>query len=210
MAEAAPRKKSAIDTFVAKDRVAIFWFLAACTVAGACAWYLTVMAQALQARPPFVVMDASGAFYVEAGVNFGQAKPMHLSLTELAVETLFDRTPSGLVNENRLPKLCDKEGFYALRETVQKEDSYFNDQQVRQTVEIEELKVGTSAATAVATGATGLITRQLVFNDAPLTEHYRFTVHFTWKLNPDVRGTEGFPAVIHAMPKYELERISQP
>ena len=211
MSDAPPKKrKSAVDAMVAKDRVAVFWFLAACVVGAACAWYLVVMAEALKARPPFVVMDGSGAYYVEPGVNFAQAKPMHISLTELAVETLFDRTEFGLVYAERLPKLCDKEGLALLRDTVRKEDSYFTGQHVRQTVEVEEIKVGRALPTAVATGATGLLTRNLTFNGEPLTEQYRFTVYFNWKMNSDPTGTGAFPAVIHHMPKYELVRVSQP
>jgi hypothetical protein len=210
MSTAAQKRKSAIDALVAKDRVAVFWFMAACLVGGACAWYLVVMAEALKARPPFVVMDSSGAFYVEPGVNFPQAEPMHFALTEIAVETLFDRGPEGLVNEKRLPKICDRDGLNKLKETVRKEDPYFIGQQVRQTVEIDQIKVLKTLPTAVATGANGMITRNLVFNGQPLTERYKFTVIFTWKLNPDVRGTGAFPAVIHDMAKYDLERISEP
>ncbi|HYF36659.1 MAG TPA: hypothetical protein VD994_15290 [Prosthecobacter sp.] len=195
---------------MAKDRVAVFWFLAACAVAGGCAWYLAMMAKTLNERPPFVVMDSSGAYYVEAGVNFEQAKPMHLALTELAVETLFDRTPTGLVNPDRLPRLCDRDGLAELRAKIREEDSYFVGQQVRQTVQVEKVEVLIPLATAVRTGATGLLTRDLTFKGQSLTEQYTFTVWFNWHMNPDMRDNQAYPAVIYSMPFYELKRISQP
>lgn len=205
-----PRKRSAIDTLVAKDRVAVFWFIAACLVGGLCAWYLVIMAETLKARPPFVIMDGAGAFYVAPGINFDQVRPMHVSLTELAVETLFVRGPEGLAGDARVPKLWDRAGMLELRDIVHKEDPYFIAQQVRQTVEIEEVKVGDALPTAVITGASGKVYRHGVFNGVPQDEVYRFTVYFKWKLNPDIRGTEAFPAVIHTMPKYNLERVSEP
>lgn len=208
-AKKTPQKKSAIDTLVARDQTAVFWFLVACIVGGGCAWYLVIMAEALKARPPFVVMDTAGAYYVAPGLNFDSMTPMHVDMTRTAVETLFERNPRDLINADRVPKLFGKNGTIALREIVTKEENYFRAQQVEQSVEIEgDPVVLLTAPTAVRTSAEGIVTRRGVFNGQNQIEIYRFKVHFIWMMNPDMRGNRAFPAVVERIPIYNLEKIS--
>lgn len=234
--KAAPRRKSAIDTLVARDQTAVFWFLVACAVAGGCAWYLIIMAEALKARPPFVVMDQSGAYYVAPGVNYntrddaGQIiNPMHADLTQLAVRTIFERTPLGLVHEGRTSKLFTKNGSVMLKEIVQKEDPYFVSQKVEQTVEILPItdvlamppeflpprgmpksnpSVLVALPTAASTWAAGIVTRHSVFKGQPQEERFFFQVILHWKLNPDMRGNDSYPSVVEKISTYKLEKIS--
>jgi Na+/alanine symporter len=227
----APRKKSAIDTLVARDQTAVFWFLVACFVGAGCAWYLVIMAEALKARPPFVVMDTSGAYYVAPGMNFDTMEPMHLSLTQLAVETMFDRGPQGLNNPERLGKLFTRNGTTALQDLLKKENAYFVSQKVEQTVELlpeSELSQLPSAffpiagksrpktnpmvmvklPTAVSTFAVGIVTRRGLFKGQVQVERYWFKVAFAWKMNPNMRGNQAFPSVIEKILVYQLEKIS--
>ncbi|MEZ5386764.1 MAG: hypothetical protein R3F13_14725 [Prosthecobacter sp.] len=234
--KAGPRRKSAIDTLVARDQTAVFWFLVACAVAGGCAWYLIIMAEALKARPPFVVMDQSGAYYVAPGVNYntrddtGQImNPMHVDLTQLAVRTIFERTPLGLTHADRTGKLFTKKGSVMLDEIIKKEDPYFISQKVEQTVEIlpiadvmamppEFLPTGgtpksnpavlTALPTAVATWSAGIVTRHSVFKGQPQVERFFFKVILFWKLNPDMRGNDSYPSVVDKISTYKLEKIS--
>lgn len=225
------RRKSMIDTLVARDQTAIFWFLVACFVGAGCAWYLVIMAEALKARPPFVVMDTSGAYYVAPGMNFDTMEPMHLSLTQLAVETMFDRGPQGLNNPDRIGKLFTKNGSKALQDLLQKETAYFVSQKVEQTVELlpeselsqlplslfpyagksrpkENPIVLVKLPTAVSTFAVGIVTRKGVFKGQNQIERYWFKVAFAWKMNPDMRGNQAYPSVIEKILTYNLEKIS--
>lgn len=218
-----PRRRGAIDTLVARDQTAVFWFLMACFVAGLCAWYLVIMSEALKARPPFVVMDTSGAYYVTPGLNYDSKaptgsseslkrrldNPMHAHLTSLAIETMFERGPLGLVHENRVGRLFTRNGVNDLRTILKKEDAYFVSQKVEQTVEMtSEPVIGNPRPTAVPTMAKGQITRRSVFKGEPKVETYRFTVIFFWKLNPAMRENKAFPSVVEKIEKYELEKIS--
>jgi|GEM_PF-1019965 len=206
----APRRRSAIDTLVARDKTAVFWFLVACVVASGCAWYLVIMAEVLKARPPFVVMDTSGAYYVAPGLNFDSMKPMHEDLTMIAVETMFERGPEGLYHPDRVDKLFSRPGNSMLQDILRKESSYFKNQKVEQTVELEgEPKVTGALSTAVATSATGLITRRGFFKGQPQVETYRFKVAFIWKMNSNMRGNRLYPAVIEKIPTYRLDKISE-
>lgn len=218
-----PRRRGVIDTLVVRDQTAVFWFLMACVVAALCAWYLVIMSEALQARPPFVVMDASGAYYVTPGLNYDSKapagasdavkkrfdNPMHAHLTAMAVETMFERGPLGLVHENRVGKLFTRKGTDNLRSILKKEDPYFVSQKVEQTVELSgEPVIGKAYPTAVPSMAKGTVTRRSLFKGEPRVESYRFTVVFFWKQNPGMRDNGGFPSVIDKIDKYELEKIS--
>jgi hypothetical protein len=114
------RKLGMIDTLVARDQTAVFWFVVACAVAAGCAWYLVLMAEALKDRPPFVVMDTAGAYYVAPGMNFDTMDAMHENLAQLAVETLFERGPTGLARLDRVEKLFTKKGIGELQDILKK------------------------------------------------------------------------------------------
>jgi hypothetical protein len=205
-----PRRRSAIDTLVARDHTAVFWFIVACMVAAGCAWYLVIMAEALKARPPFVVMDTAGAYYVAPGLNFDNMTPMHENLTQIAVETMFERGPQGLYNQERVNRIFNRLGRGSLEDILKKEASYFQTQKVEQTVELDAPpKVLGTRPTAVSTEATGLLRRSGVFKGQAQVETYQFKVSFIWRMNPDLRTYRAYPAVIEKINTYSLEKISE-
>lgn len=208
-AETSRKKRGAVDAFIAKDRVAVFWFLVACLVAGGCAWYVVVVSESVKKRPPFVIMDGAGVFYSAPGINFADAKPMHEALTRIAVETIFNRGPGGLINVERLPKLCTREGLSGIQKVIQEEAEFFLRQEVNQTCEIESIKVLGAAGAAAGTEARGRIIRRGQFGGA-VEEISEFTVKFKWIMNPDVRGSAAFPARIVELFKYERIPVSTP
>ncbi len=228
-AEAAPRprRKGAIDTLIARDQTAVFWFLVACLVAALCAWYIVIMSEALAARPPFVVMDSAGSYYVTPGWNFNtrmpdkqgrmEFLPMHTHLNRIAVETLFERGPEGLDHADRVNLLFSKNGAFMLNEIVRKENDAFRSQQIVQTVTLdpsteERPNPGpiTNGLLPEAAGflTTGTVTRKIIFQGKSQQESFRFKVAFFWKINPDMRRYRAFPAVIEKIPLYSLEKFS--
>ncbi|GAA5133504.1 hypothetical protein GCM10023213_03490 [Prosthecobacter algae] len=208
MATALPKKKSAIDTLIARDQTAVFWFVVACIVASTCAWYLVLMSEELKARPPFVVMDTGGGYYIAPGVNYNKMKPMHLNLSEMAVEAIFDRGPEGITHAQRLPLLCTKKSYSLIRKKLETESLYFRNQDVHQTFSIETNALLGTADTVCITEATGFVYRRSRFNNKEQNETYRFRLQLFWRLNPDIRRNKAFPSVIDQMVKYELEKIS--
>ncbi len=203
MAEKRTKKKPGlVDAMIAKDRVTIFWFLFACFVAAGCAVYVMIVSETMKYRPPFVIMDGAGVFYSAPGVNFADAKPMHEELTLLAVEAMFDRGPSGLRHEARLSKLCTKTGLSEIQDKIQAEAEFFQRQEIIQTYEIDELKVLGAVGAVAGTSAKGRIFRRGQFG-GDLEEVSEFVVKFRWMMNPDVRATGAFPALIFNLFQYE-------
>jgi hypothetical protein len=203
------KRRGAVDAFVAKDRVSVFWFLLACLTAGACSWYVVIVSDTMKERPPFVIMDGAGVFYSAPGVNFEKATPIHLALTEILVDTMFTRGPDGLAYANRLNKLCTRDAYGQINKLIQEESSNFSRQQVKQTYVIEEIKSLGAAGTAAGTQATGRIIRRGQFGGA-VEEISTFKVKFQWVLNPNVRGNESFPALLYNLYSYERIPLSMP
>ena len=206
-----PKKKGPglVDAMVAKDRVTVFWFLFACIVAASCGYYVMVVSETLKYRPPFVIMDGAGVFYSAPGLNFADATPMHEALTELAVESMFDRGPSGLNQGARLLKLCSKDGLAQIQKVLKAEEEFFRSQNIEQTFEVDEVKVLGAVGIASGTQAKGRIYRRGQFG-GELEEVSEFVVQFKWVMNPDVRRTAAFPARIISLFKYERIPLNVP
>lgn len=221
------RRKGAIDTLIARDQTAVFWFLVACLVAALCAWYVVIMSEALAARPPFVVMDSAGSYYVTPGWNFNtvmrdkqgkpQFLPMHTHLNRIAVETLFERGPEGLDHASRVGLLFSRDGAAALNQIINKENDAFRSQQIVQTVTLDPGTEDKPNPGPIPNGllpsaagflTTGTVTRTLKFQGKEQTETFRFKVAFFWKINPDMRRFKAFPAVVEKIPLYSLEKFS--
>lgn len=207
MPEATPKRRSAIDTLVARDQTAVFWFLAACVVGGACAWYVSLMSNALKDRPPFVVMDTRGSYYVPPGVPYSEIDAMHADLTSVFVETLLERTPEGLVYKDRIGQLCTEDVVMQIRSELLKEEKYFTAQKSYQTVVIESNKIFSRKTTAVGTIATGKVFRQSTFGGKRLDETFNFTLKIAWAENANIITNKAFPSRVE---KYvlKLEKIS--
>lgn len=202
------KRPSAIDTLVARDHTAVFWFLAACVVAGGCAWYITLMSSVLNQPSSFVVMDTSGAYFVPPGFPYNQMDAMHLDLTDLVVETMLERTPEGLVHEGRLKKLFKEEPLTQLNKELRKEERYFTSQNASQTVEIESHEMFKQRGiTTVGTVARGKVIRKSVFSGKELDETFAFTLKITWRQNAKIIQNSAFPSLVEQY-QLKLEKIS--
>lgn len=203
-------RKSAIDTFVAKDKAAVFWFLTALITMVICGWYVFIMGESMKLRPNFVIMDGTGVFYVAPGNTFDMASEVHKDLTRLAVETIFERNPAGLLNEDRLNFLCTPNGAAFFKKFIESDTADFSRDKIHQTVEISEIKIGIAKPTAVPTQALGTITRKGTFNGEPFVETRSLDIVFFWSQNTGIgQKNKAFPALIDRVPKLNMPIISR-
>lgn len=217
MSDKPENRRGAIDTLIMRDRTAVFWFLVACAVGTACATYTMLLAEVLRDRPPFVVMDTAGAFYVPNGVTYGDAinSRMHEEMGNILAETLLARTPEGRVYEDRMTKLLwtDERGDVLaevpLKKDFQKEAAYFKSQQVNQTVVIDKTKVGKTSGSQAVTSTTGTVTRVSIFSGKQKIEKFRFTLVVKWHQNANIRKNKGFPSQVMEFGSLTLEPITE-
>ena len=218
MSDKPEKRKGAIDNLIVRDRTAVFWFLVACGVGAACAFYTMLLAEVLQKRPPFVVMDTAGAFYVPAGVTYNDEKNtrMHEEMGNLLAETLLARTPEGRVYEDRIDKLIwmDEKGNFPAEQPIkkdfQKESGYFKSQQVNQTVKVDKTTLAKASGSQAVTVTTGTVRRTSTFSNKEKVEIFRFKLVVKWHQNLRILFNKGFPSQVMEFGGITLEPITEP
>jgi hypothetical protein len=215
MSDKKDKKRGAIDTLIIRDHTAVFWFLVACVVGAACATYIIMMSEVLRRRPPFVVMDTAGAYYVPPGNVYREIKPMHVHLGGVLAETLLERNPEGLIYENRLNKLCwenekrETPALDQIRNEVRQEEKYFQSQKANQSAEIEKTDILKTTNTEVRTLTTGMVHRRSFFGGKEKQEVYSFTLDVVWHQNLKITSNRGFPSQVKTLVKLSLVPISE-
>ena len=81
--------KGVVDLFIAKDKIAVFWFLVTCGVIVGAAWYLDKSIKEVHSKPQFVIMDSAGVYYLAPTVDFENAVELHAAQTRLARRSDF-------------------------------------------------------------------------------------------------------------------------
>jgi len=180
--------KGVVDLFIAKDRIAIFWFLTACGVIVVAAWYLDRTIRAVHNQPQFVIMDSAGVYYIAPTGDFENAIDLHAAQTRLAMETLFNRGPKGLDSPKRLSKIFGRDAVEYILEEMKAESATFRDQDIHQKVEIDRTEVLKTVGEGALTSATSQIIRVGVFKGKTFNEVYDVKARFSWVLNKDMRN----------------------
>lgn len=204
---ATPRRRRAIDTLVARDHTAVFWFVVAIVIAGVCAWYVDLMSRVYVKRPPFVVMDTAGAYYIPPGVAYRDMNSMHFQLTELALETILERDKDGFIYPERLPKLFTKPAQDKLMDRFRSEADYFRSQNATQTFQIEKIYYIDRKTKSLATEATGIARRVSFLDGNRLESSYRFKIALGWRLNESIEKNKAYPSVIVDIIFKEFSRL---
>lgn len=206
---ASPPRRRAIDTLVARDHTAVFWFVVAILVAGTCAWYVDLMSRVYAQRPPFVVMDTAGAYYIPPGIAYRDMNSMHVQLTEMALETILERDKDGFIYPERLPKLFTKPAQDKLFTHFRAEADYFRSQNATQTFQIEKLYYVDRKTKSLATEATGIARRVSFLDGSRQDRTYRFKITLGWRLNESMLKNKAYPSVIADIVFKEFARLDE-
>ncbi len=206
---ASPPRRRAIDTLVARDQTAVFWFFVAIIIAGLCAWYADLMSRVYAKSSRFVVMDTAGAYYVPPGVAYRDMHNMHTQLTELALETILERNKDGFVYPERLPKLFTKPAQDKLLSNFRAEADYFRSQNATQTYQIEKIYYIDRKIKSVATEATGIARRVSFLDGSQQDRTYRFKIALGWRLNSSLDTNKAYPSVISEILFKEFSRLDE-
>jgi hypothetical protein len=191
--------KSVVDLFVVKDRTAIFWFTVACMSIVCSAIYVQRVITAVQVKPQYVIMDATGGYYLAPSVEFEKATELHAGQTRLAMETLYDRGPEALTFDSRLKKLFTPAAISQIRKDLLIPDEKpFREQKMTQTIEIEEAGVYKNLVDPrgqAVTHAKAKLTRSGTFKGQAKTEVLDVDVFFWWRINTRMAENGLFPTV---------------
>ena len=192
------KKKPVIDLFIHKDRLALFWFLVAAVAAGGFWWERQRLVNALTTKPQFFVIDANSTYYLPAALDFEDAKEVHAAQTRLAMEAMFNRSPSGPDSPERLRRILGKDAYQQAQKAMAAEESEFKDKQIHQKVEFGPIQVLQVRDNTVLTGVEGQLIRSGIFRGKPFTEVLEVQAQFKFILNPDMTRNGRFPTVVLA------------
>ena len=135
------KRSQAIDFFISKDRVALFWFVLALGVTVGFWWERQRLVRSLMAKPQFFVMDANHTYYLPSAMDFGSAKEIHAAQTRLAMEALFIRDPNGPDSPERLKRILGRDAYREAQEAIAEEADELADKQIHQKIELGPIQV---------------------------------------------------------------------
>lgn len=189
--------KSVIDLFVVKDRTAIFWFTMACVSMVCCGLFVHSVVAAVSKKPQYVIMDASGTYYLAPSVEFEKARTLHVAQTRLAMETLYTRDQDALKFAPRLKKLFSDDAIKQIKQDfLLPDEKPFKEQQIVQTIEIDEADIYKNSIDPrgmAITYAKGRLTRHSNFKGQAKTEVFNVDAFFWWRINARMADNGAFP-----------------
>jgi hypothetical protein len=196
--------------FLSRSRAAVFWFLVTCGSIGGSAYYVQSVTANERTRPQYVMGDSPELYYLAPDLDVDTPTELHAADTRLAMETIFNRSPSRLDQEDRLPRLFTSKAIDQIRAAViDPQAEGFHENQLHQKVEMEDtivnIQEGMGEATTVATGQ---LIRTGVSGNRTINENWSVKVFFTWKSNPNIEDHAMYPTVCDSVTFFSMERIS--
>ncbi|MFT5471172.1 MAG: hypothetical protein ACI8UO_006305 [Verrucomicrobiales bacterium] len=189
------KRAQAIDLFIHKDKVALFWFAIAVVVSVGFWWERQRLVKQLTTKPQFFVMDANHTYYLPSAMDFGSAKQVHAAQTRLAMEAIFNRAPKGPDSPERLKRILGKDAFKKAQGAIAHEEDEFMDKQIHQKIELGAIQVLQVRDDSVLTGVEGQLIRSGVFRGKAFTEALSIKAQFKFILNTDMTANGRFPTV---------------
>lgn len=195
--------------FLSRSRAAVFWFLVTCGSLAASAYYVQSVAAEVRTKPQYVMGNSPDLIYLSPDLEVDTPTDLHKIYTRLAMETIFNRSPSHLDHEARLPQLFTKEALQQIEAgVIRPQAQTFQDYQLHQKVEIEDMIVNIQEGKGEATTvATGQLLRTGVSGDNTLNETWSIKIFFTWKSNPNADDHAMYPTVCDSVTFFSMERI---
>lgn len=201
--------KGVTDMFIAKDKLAIFWFLVSCGCIIGTGWYLHGQAIEGRGRMLFVPIEQHDIFMDREmkPQDLNEAADFH---TRLLMETVLNRSPRGLVNPERKGQLLIGNGLDQIDLDLQENRFDFDKRRIHQMVELGRVDIVHNPDDGSAVTSTeGQLIRISLDPTFKETVVQSFTVNATmqWQRNPSLRGNKRFMFVCYDI-NYTLKEFS--
>ncbi|MES2736123.1 MAG: hypothetical protein V4672_07375 [Verrucomicrobiota bacterium] len=201
--------KGVTDMFIAKDKLAIFWFLVSCGCIIGTGWYLHGQALLGRGRMLFVPIEQHDVFMARdmKPQDLNEAADFH---TRLLMETLLNRGPKGPVNNDRLEQLLIGNGLDQARLDIRDNSFDFDKRKIHQMLELGRVDIVHNPDDGSAiTSTEGQLIRVSFDPTLKETVVQSFLVSATmqWQRNPSLRANKRFMFVCSDI-TYSLEEFS--
>ena len=195
--------------FLARSRAAVFWFLVTCATLAGSGYYLQSKIANVRTLPQYVYTGSPDTYYLAPDLDVETPTEMHRAQTRLAMETMFNRQPSRLDNQERLPRLFSYEAAQAIvKGLIVPQAKNFHDNKLHQKVEIGEIIVniqeGQGEATTVATAQ--LVRAGVTPDKTMINESWSVKIFFEWRINPDIEERPMYPTLCNSVTFFSMER----
>jgi hypothetical protein len=191
--------------FVARDRLAWFWFIVAALILVAAAVDRTILVQTFKQRERVVIVDPAGTFYVSPLLKFEEAKDLHAQQSTLATIAFLERSPTGFDHADLLKQLFLKNALAKAQKQHATEEPEFKAKQLHQKAEIAKIDILNTRENYVLTQVTGQLIRSGIFQERAFAEAIPFKLSFKLMRNPNMVQNGRFPTAVADF-KYEPTR----
>lgn len=187
--------RAVANIFISRSPAAIFWFLVTCAAPLATAWYVQGMIATVRTLPQFVITTLPTFQYMAPDFKSESVQQLHAAQTRLAMETIYNRGPSGLDHSDRRFKLFTDDVLDVINsEIIAPNVLLFRDTNSYQKVEISKIDVVSKEGVGEAiTVAKGQLIRAGVEGGTTVNKSFNVEVHFTWRSNPSLMDHALYP-----------------
>lgn len=187
--------KTAINNLANRGRDARLWralFVGETIVFALAIWFLV---QGLHSQQTIVILDDE-TVYLTKSLEFTEAKDLHDSQAELAVQTLLNRHPGGVDSPKRLQRLFGFDALEKAQYLIEQESAEFEAKQLRQKVEIAEVKQLKLRNDSVKVTVSGQLIRTGRFGGKNLVEVLDFEMGILFTRNRNMLENGRYPTVV--------------
>lgn len=186
----------------------MFWFLVTCAAFAGSGYYLRAKIETVRTLPQYVYTGSPELYYLTPDLDVETRSEMHRAQTRLAMETIFNRTPSSMDNKDRISKMFTYNATeQVINGFIKPQQKNFRDNGLHQKVEIGEIIVNVEEGQGESTTvATGQLIRTGVNEDRMVNEVWSVKMFFTWKINPDFENRPMYPTICDSVNFFSMER----
>lgn len=147
-------------------------------------------------RDPLVIVADENAYTVIKAEDLMSSESIHEDQAELAVQSIFNRSPTGLDSPKRAQKLFRVEAYEKLMTLVRDESPEFERKSIHQKVGISKIDLLRLKDSSIKVAVEGQLIRSGIFAGEPLTEVLDLKVKMLFLNNPSLLGNGGYPTLV--------------
>lgn len=156
--------------------------------------HFTLMAAMSQMR--FVAMDSRSTFYLTSAGSFEESRHIHLELAKMAAEAIFNRSPDGVDDPERIERLFNPVTTATLQKDTGRDAEVFRQQAIHQKIETGQIREISVDDNTALVSVEGQVLRTGIFNSRAVNDAKKVTVFLRLTLNNDMVRNGRYPMVV--------------
>lgn len=148
-------------------------------------------------RMRIAVPDTKGGFlYIDNAGSFEKAQAIHRESAKMAAETIFNRTPLGFEDPERMERLFNPDTYKLLLKDAARDEQVFQTQDIYQSIVTGQIKEISVDKDTTLVSVEGQIKSQKTLNQHVIPDSRNVTIFLRLQVNPDMASNGRFPLVV--------------